>query len=163
VSFFLALGFSVAAATCIGQNLGAQKPERAARAGWIASKTVAAILAVFSLAFYLFPSQISSVFTPDPGTIHASASYLKILSISQVFMGLEIVLAGAMGGAGDTVPPMVIFVPLNIARIPLAYFLADSAGLGISGVWWAISATSILKGILIAYWFSLGYWKKKKV
>ncbi len=163
ISFFLALGFSIAAATCIGQNLGAQRPERAARSGWIASGIVFSILFLFSLCFYIFSQQISAVFTSDPGTIGASAVYLKILAWSQVFMGLEIVLGGAFSGAGDTVPPMAVSVPFNLARIPLAYLLAGPAGLGINGVWWAISGTSIIKGLLMAFGFYRGGWKQKKI
>ena len=163
VSFFLALGFSIATATCLGQNLGAQKPDRAERAGWIATGIVVVILFIYSLFFYFLSRRIGAAFTPDAETIAASATYLEILAISQIFMGIEVVLAGAFSGAGDTVPPMAIFTPLNIARIPAAYFLAGTAGLGISGVWWAISGTSIVKGIIIAYWFYRGRWKKRKV
>jgi putative MATE family efflux protein len=163
ISFFLALGFSIAAATCLGQNLGANKPERAERSGWIATGIVVVILFVFSVFFYFMPNRIGAVFTPDPDTIGASATYLRILAISQAFMGIEVVLAGAFSGAGDTVPPMAIFVPLNLARIPSAYFLAGTVGLGVSGVWWAISGTSIVKGLVIAFWFYRGGWKAKKV
>jgi Na+-driven multidrug efflux pump len=134
ISFFLALGFSIATATCLGQNLGAGKPGRAARAGWIATEIVVAILFVFSVLFYLLSRQIGSVFSPDIDAITASAVYLEILAYSQVFMGIEIVLAGAFSGAGDTVPPMVITVPVNLARIPLAYLLAGPLGFGINGV-----------------------------
>ena len=163
ISFFLALGFSIATATCVGQNLGAGKPARAARSAWMASGMVTGFLAVFSLLFYLFSASISSVFSPDPGPIRAGAAYLEILAVSQVFMGIEIVLGGAFSGAGDTVPPLAILGPLNAARIPLAYWLAGSAGLGINGVWWAISGTSILKGLVIAFWFARGRWKRKRV
>ncbi len=163
VSFFLALGFSIATATCLGQNLGAQNPDRAERAGWIATGIVVAILFVYSVFFYFLSHQIGAAFTPDPETIGASATYLKILAISQVFMGIEVVLAGAFSGAGDTVPPMAIFTPLNIARIPAAYLLAGTVGLGISGVWWAISGTSIIKGLIIAFWFYRGRWRTRKI
>jgi putative MATE family efflux protein len=163
ISFFLAMGFSIAVATCIGQNLGAHKPERAARSGWIAVGVVVSILFVFSGLFFFFSRYIGAVFSRDPGAIEASATYLEILAISQVFMGVEIVLSGAFSGAGDTVPPMAIFVPLNLARIPLAYWLAGFAGLGINGVWWSISLTSIIKGLVIAFWFARGRWKRKRV
>jgi Na+-driven multidrug efflux pump len=163
ISFFLALGFSVAAATCVGQNLGAGSPTRSARAAWVSSAIATAVLLVFSLLFYRGAHTISSVFSSDPATIAASADYLQILAYSQVFMGLEIVLSGAFAGAGDTVPPMIVFVPLNVARIPLAYLLAHTFGLGVLGVWWAISGTSILKGSIIALWFCHGGWKEKRV
>ncbi|MCF8143323.1 MAG: polysaccharide biosynthesis C-terminal domain-containing protein [Deltaproteobacteria bacterium] len=163
VSFFLAMGFAIAAATCIGQNLGAEKPERADRAGWIAAGVVAAILLIFSGCFFLFSHRIAAIFSDDPGTVQAGAAYLEILAVSQAFMGIEIVLGGAFSGAGDTIPPMAIFVPLNLARIPLAYLLTGPAGLGVNGVWWAISGSTILKGLAISYWFARGRWKEKKV
>ena len=163
ISFFLAFGFSIATATCLGQNLGAQKADRAARSGWIATGIVVLTLFVFSVFFFIFPRQIGTVFSSEPNAIEASAAYLKILAVSQIFMGIEIVLSGAFSGAGDTLPPMAITVPINLARIPLAYILAEDVGLGINGVWWAISGTSILKGLAMAFWFSRGGWKRKKV
>lgn len=162
-SFFLALGFSVAAATCIGQNLGAGKPGRAERAGWAAAGLVTAALSAFGLCFYGLSREIASVFTSDPAVVEAAALYLEILAVSQAFMGLEIVLGGAFAGAGDTVPPMAIFVPLNVARIPLAFALTGPLGLGVSGVWWAISGSTILKGLMIGAWFLRGRWKERKV
>jgi putative MATE family efflux protein len=163
ISFFLALGVSIAAATCVGQNLGANKPVRAARAAWIATGIVVAILFVFSVLFFTFSRQVGSVFSPDLQTIVASATYLEILAFSQVFMGIEMVLEGAFSGAGNTVPAMVISVPLNLARIPMAYVLAGTFGLGINGVWWSISGSSIAKGLVMVFWFSRGRWKRKKV
>jgi putative MATE family efflux protein len=163
ISFFLALGFSIASATCVGQNLGAEKPVRAARAAWIATGIVVATLFVFSVLFFTFSRQVGSAFSPDLETILASATYLEILAFSQVFMGIEMVLEGAFSGAGNTVPAMVISVPLNLARIPVAYLLAGTFGLGINGVWWSISGSSIAKGLVMAFWFSRGHWKRKKV
>jgi putative MATE family efflux protein len=163
ISFFLALGISIATATCVGQSLGANKPVRAARAAWIATGIVVAILFVFSVLFFTFSRQVGSVFSPDLETILASATYLEILAFSQVFMGIEMVLEGAFSGAGNTVPAMVISVPLNLARIPVAYLLAGTFGLGINGVWWSISGSSIAKGLVMAFWFSRGRWKRKKV
>ena len=163
VSFFLAMGFSVAAATCIGQNLGAQKPQRAERAAWIATGLVTAALLVSSACFFLFSREIATVFSKDSGAIEAGAAYLQILSVSQAFMGIELVLAGAFSGAGNTLPPMAVSAPLNVARIPLAYLLAGPAGLAVNGVWWAISGSSILKGIVMVWWFSRGRWKQKQV
>ena len=163
MSFFLSLGFMIATSTCVGQNLGAGKPERAARAAWAATAITAVILLFFSVAFRLAPHAISAVFTADPQTIAAGAVYLQILAWSQVFMGVEIVLGGAFTGSGDTLPPMLVAVPLNLARIPAAFWLADTVGMGVHGVWWAISGTTILKGILLALWFLRGKWAKKSV
>lgn len=161
MSFFLALGFSIATATCVGQNLGAGKPIRARNAALVSTAIMAVTLLVFSVCFRFFSYQISSVFSPDPVTIAAGATYLKILAWSQVFMGVEIVLGGAFSGAGDTMPPMAVAVPLNLLRIPLGYFLSGTLGWGVVGVWWAISGTSILKGLVLAAWFARGKWVEK--
>ncbi len=163
MSFYLALGFMIATSTCVGQNLGAGKTSRANRSAWTASAMVASIIAIFSLCFYFFSHSIAAIFSPDPNTIAAAAVYLEILAISQVFMGVEIVLGGGFTGAGDTMPPMLVAVPLNIARIPIAYFLANTMGMGVSGVWWAISGTSIIKGLILAAIFLMGKWAGKKV
>jgi MATE family, multidrug efflux pump len=163
MSFYLALGFSMAAATCVGQNLGAQKPERAARSVWVATALVSGILLAFSFCFYFLARQTAAIFTPDAETIAASAVYLQILAWSQLFMGIEIAVDGGFNGAGNTVPPMLINTPLNLARIPIAYFLAFTLDWGVVGVWWAISGTSIVKGVLNAGWFALGRWKEQRV
>ena len=163
MSFFLALGFMIATSTCVGQNLGAGKPLRAASAAWTAAGIVTAILIFFSVCFRLFAQPISAVFSPDPQIIAAGAVYLGILAWSQAFMGIEIVLGGGFSGAGDTLPPMFVAVPFNLARIPVAYYLSATLGWGVLGVWWAISGSSIIKGVVLALWFMRGKWVKKNV
>jgi len=86
-----------------------------------------------------------------------------ILALSQIFMGLEVVLEGAFLGAGDTIPPMMISVPGSIVRIPLAYYLGVHLQMGAVGIWWAITLTTIVKGVLCVFWFKRGDWKRKKI
>ena len=75
----------------------------------------------------------------------------------------EVVLDGAFGGAGMTIPPMVVSATLTAARIPLAQYAAFTAGLGVRGIWIVISATAALRGIVTAMWFSRGSWKRRTV
>ena len=70
---------------------------------------------------------------------------------------------GAFAGAGDTLPPLLIGLPLTAARIPMAWFFAHSLGLGADGIWIAITLSTILKGILVAVWFRRGRWKLREV
>lgn len=161
ISYMSAVGFAMAAATIVGQNLGAGRPKRAEKGAWLALFYLSFITLSCGLIFFLLPGSIIGVFTKDPAVLEAGGNYLLILSFSQVFMGSEIILEGAFSGAGDTVPPMIIAAPLSFARIPLAYWLAFPAGLGVNGVWWSISLTSIIKGILMAAWFLRGRWKSK--
>jgi putative MATE family efflux protein len=163
VSYLTCFGFSIAAATLVGQNLGAKKPERAAQSAWRTVWIVSGITGIISLIFLSFPKTISSFFISDPKVIEISIDYLRILALSQIFMGLEIVLEGTFSGAGNTIPPMVVSVPGSVARIPLAYLIAISLGVGVNGIWWAITLTTVVKGIVLALWFRKGKWKKKKI
>ena len=159
LSYFVAVGFSVAAGTLVGQNLGAAKPKRAERAAWMSILYISTILIFVSLLFYFAGERIVRFFIDDPGVVAEGAAYLKIIALFEVFLGFEIVFEGAFSGAGNSLPPMIVSVPLTWARIPLAIFLAHSMGLGSAGIWWAISTTTGLKGVLLALWFLRGKWK----
>lgn len=163
VCYNVAVGFSVAAATLVGQNLGAGKADRAEKAVWLSILYISIFLVVVSLLFYFFGAWIIRFFINDAEVIAEGARYLKIIAIFEVFLGFEIVFEGAFSGAGNTVPPMVISVPLTWARIPLALLLANTLGWGSVGIWWAIAVTTGLKGVTMALWFRRGRWKEKTV
>lgn len=163
LSFLTCFGFSQAAAALVGQNLGARKPERAEKCAWRTVHIVVWITGFISIMFFLFPRSISSFFISDPKVIEIAIDYLRILALSQVFMALEIILEGSFSGAGNTIPPMTVSIPGSVLRIPLAYLIAISWGVGINGVWWAITLTSIAKGTTLAFWFKQGKWKTKKL
>jgi len=162
-SYLTCYGFGVAAATMVGQNLGAGKPDRAGRCAWGATGIAIAITFVISILFIVFPKYIATVFTDDPEVLTIAVDYLIILGISQTAMAVEIVLEGAFGGAGDTLPPTLVQVPLSLARIPLAYWLALNLDWGINGVWWTLTFTSVAKGAVLALLLWKGNWKKKQV
>ena len=162
ITFFAGLGFNVAAATLVGQNLGAGRPGRAARAAWTASGIATVYNTLIGLLFFAAPAFIVRIFVDDPDVVAMGGSYLMILALSQPFMALELVLSGAFSGAGNTVPPMVVQAPLTLARVPLA-LLFIHWGMGAEGIWWAISLSTVARAILMAAWFSLGRWKRKKV
>jgi putative MATE family efflux protein len=162
-SYLTCYGFSVAASTLVGQNLGAKNPDRAARCAWGATGIAIAITFVISILFIVFPKAIASIFTDNEEVLAIAIDYLIILGISQMAMALEIVLEGAFGGAGDTIPPMLVMVPLSIARVPLAYLLAFNLDWGITGVWWTLTFTSLAKGVILGILFKMGRWKKKEV
>ncbi len=95
--------------------------------------------------------------------IAAGKSYIRILALSQILMGWELVLEGAFSGAGDTLPPMLVSIPGSIIRIPLAWWLAVSLGWGVEGIWWTITISTLVKGVALLIWFSRGHWKTKQV
>lgn len=161
LSYMVATGFALASATLVGQNLGAGRPDRARRAGWTTACYAGGVGVVAALAFLAFPDYLVGVFTRDSSVVAAGASYLRIMSIVQVTMGVEIVLEAALGGAGYTFQPMLWMGLITAARIPLAAWLAGA--LGVAGVWWAISITAVARGVAMAILWRGDAWQRVKV
>ncbi len=159
--YVTAVGFGAAAAAIVGQNLGAGNAARAERAGWVTVAFATAPASIAVTAELLFPTQLARIFTPDAAVVLETAHYLRIAALSQLAVGAEVVLEGAMGGAGDTVPPMVWSTSCTASRIPLAAWAAARWGTG--GLWTVIAATAALRGIGMAMLWGLGGWKKKRV
>jgi putative MATE family efflux protein len=159
--YMASVGVGAAAAAIVGQNLGAGQTERAERAGWMSAGYMVALGVVLSVVSLLFAEQLAAVFTSDPAVIREAASYLRIAALSNLFLGAEVVLESAMGGAGSTLPPMLTSTTLAAARIPIALWL--SASIGIAGIWWAITLTAALRGIAMMAWWRAGYWKHRRV
>ena len=161
LAYMVGVGFGAAAAAIVGQNLGAAQPARAARTGWITTgfaSVVGVVAAVFEIAF---AEEVASLFTDDPAVIAVSASYLRICALSQAFVGAELVLEGALGGAGHTLPPMLTSATLTAARIPLAAWAAMRWG--IDGIWWVICLTATARGVAMMVLWRLGRWKRKSL
>jgi putative MATE family efflux protein len=159
--FMIGVGFGTATAAIVGQNLGADRPDRAERAGWMATG-FCTLLGVVAFALEIgMPRQFASLFTSDPAVIAESVKYLRIASISQLAVCAEIVLEGALGGAGETVPPMLTSTALTASRIPLAGWAANRWGS--AGIWWVISLTAIGRGIGMASLWRAGRWKRKAI
>jgi putative MATE family efflux protein len=160
--FFVLVGFGLAAGPLVGQNLGAGRPERAERAAWLTVGYAMVPSLVFTILFLVVPGVFMDFLTDDAATIVHGNEYLRIVAICFVFMCLEVVLANAFTGAGDTLPPMVVDVPLTALRIPLAWWLAHSLGWGPHGIWWAISWTAIARGVGLGLWFRRNRWKRSR-
>ena len=159
--YMIGVGFGAAAAAIVGQNLGAGRVDRAERAGWITTG-LASIPGVAAFVLTLaIPEALAAIFTTDAAVIAETALYLRIVAVSQLVLCGEIVLEGALGGAGDTVPPMVVSMSLTAIRIPLAAWAA--ARWGTAGIWAVIGLTAFARGIgMMALWRS-GRWKRRSV
>lgn len=159
--YMIGVGFGAAAAAIVGQNLGAGRVDRAERAGWITTG-MASIPGVAAFVLTLaIPEALAGIFTRDPAVIAETALYLRIVAVSQLVLCGEIVLEGALGGAGDTVPPMVASTLLTALRIPLAAWAA--ARWGTAGIWAVIGLTAFARGLaMMALWRS-GRWKRRTV
>lgn len=161
VAYMASTGFALAAAAVVGQNLGAVRPDRARRAGWLTTGYALAIATAAAVAFLAFPETLMGVFTRDAAVIADGQSYLRIIALSELAMAVEIVLEGAMGGAGFTVQPMVWSTGLTAARIPLGAWFAGV--FGVTGVWWAISLTGIGRGVAMALLWRADRWRHARV
>jgi len=159
-----AVGLANAAATLVGQNLGAGKPERAEKSVWLASGLNAVLLGLAGLFFVLFPDVVVSIFTTDPGVAAYARKCLQIVGYGYAFYGLGMVMESAFNGAGDTWTPTYLnLIVFWMFEIPLAYLLANYYGLGPKGVFWAITLAFSLLAVSAALLFKRGKWKLKTV
>ena len=147
-------GFSTALSAFVAQNYAARQISRVLKA-YRTTLWMTFIFGTFcTLLFVCFGKEVFSVFVPEPKAYLAGGEYLLIMGYSQLFMMLEITMQGVFYGIGKTIPPAIISIALNYLRIPLAIFLVKQ-GMGVNGIWWAISITSILKGLILTVWFVL--------
>ncbi len=159
-----AVGLSNAAATLVGQNLGAGNPERAEKSVWKAAFINAAFLGAISLIFLFFSNAIVSFFTNEPNVQAYGRDALHIVAFGFVFYGFGMVLETAFNGAGDTWTPTYLnFFIFWMFEIPLAYILAYQFGFGAHGVFWAITIAFSLLAVVSAILFKRGKWKEKKI
>lgn len=157
ITWMTAEGFSSAISAFVGQNFGANKFQRI-RQGYRESMQVLGGIGIFTSLLLIFAAKpLFTLFVPDdPLAIVEGIKYLRILGFSQFFMSIEIGTSGSFNGMGNTVPPTVNGIAFNALRIPLAHILSKTF-LGLTGIWWAISGTSIVKGIVIYLWFKLAF------
>lgn len=161
---FLLPGFGVgnAAATVVGQNLGAGHKDRAHRGGWAAAAIYVLISVVCGAFFFAFAPAIVSLFNDHPQVIAHGAIILRLLAASFPMTALGVVLGRSMAGAGDTISPMrITALALLGVQVPAAYVLAWH--LGPLGIWIALSGANAVNGLLMAVWFQRRRWAEKTV
>lgn len=146
-------GFATALGSFVAQNYSAGRMDRAKKAYAFTLKTMLSFGVVISIAFMFYGTHIFSLFIPEREAYLAGGDYLFVLGISQIFMMLELTTQGMFNGIGRTSPPAIISMTFNAVRIPLAMFLATS--MGVNGVWWAITLTTIFKGVILTLWFQM--------
>jgi putative MATE family efflux protein len=157
-------GLSNAAATLVGQNLGAKQPARAERSVWITGFANMAFLAVVSVFYIVFNEQLVRIFTSEPGVVWAGAQCLQIVSYGYIFFAWGLVMPQAFNGAGDTLTPTKInFFCFWVLEIPLAYLLAIHLGAKALGVYWSIVVAESTAGLVAIWLFRRGAWKQTKL
>jgi putative MATE family efflux protein len=157
-------GLSNAAATMVGQSLGARKPDRAEKSVWIAGRYNVVFLGSVGVAFVALAGPIVSLFSNDPAVASYAVNCLRIVGLGFPFYAYGMVLNSAFNGAGDTwTPTWINFLIFWLLEIPLAYALAVSFNRGPRGVFIAITIAYSSLAVISAYLFRKGRWKTKKV
>ncbi|MDO9581252.1 MAG: MATE family efflux transporter [Bacteroidales bacterium] len=157
-------GISNAVATLVGQNLGANKPDRAERSVWITGWVNMILLGFIGIILFLFPETFIQLFIDNENVIRSGVLGLRIISIGFIAYGLGMVLVNSFNGAGDTSTPLKInIVAFWLVEIPLAWFLAITAGLREEGVFISIVVAETLMTLIAWLVFRKGKWKLKEV
>lgn len=162
-AFVICLGWGAAASSLVGRRMGAGQIHAAERAAWRATLQCALLNLAFAVLMYAFAEQLAWLWAKEAAAQAHAASYYRIVAFCLAPQAVEIVIDGAFGGAGMTVPPMIVGVTLAAARIPLAWWAVMDLDLGVAGIWIVIAVTASLRGLLIGYWFSRGTWKTRSV
>ena len=157
-------GMSNAAATLVGQNLGAQQPDRAEQSVWKTSKYNAWFMVVVSFVYLVFAEQIIRIFSNEALIVEYGALSLRIIAAGYIFYAYGMVVIQAFNGAGDTKTPTIInFFCFWVFQLPFAYLAALVFDWGAIGVFLAITIAEMLIAVMGIIWFKKGSWKEVKV
>ncbi|AKA36162.1 MATE family efflux transporter [Flagellimonas lutaonensis] len=157
-------GMSNAAATLVGQNLGAKQPERAEKSVWKTGKYNAYFMGFVSVLYLIFAKRIITMFNDTPSVVENGALCLQIIAAGYIFYAYGMVMTQAFNGSGDTQTPTKInFISFWVFQLPVAYLLSIVLGLGSKGVFIAITTAEVLLAVLAMLWFKKGRWKEVQV
>ncbi|TSJ39751.1 MATE family efflux transporter [Mucilaginibacter corticis] len=166
VVFFIlpAWGLSNAAATLLGQNLGAKEIDRAEKSVMITAKYNAIFMGIVMVVFLLFSSPIINIFTKDVAVVKFGVQALQIFGSAYIFYGIGMVMTQALNGAGDTkTPTWINFVCFWLIQIPLAYYLSEKLDMKATGAFISIPIAETLLALAAWYYFKKGKWKEVKI
>jgi Na+-driven multidrug efflux pump len=159
-----AWGLGNAAATLVGQNLGARKPERASQSVWQAARYNATFMLVLGALLVAFAPLIVSFFSDDPEILRYGTNCLRIMGLGYPMYAVGMIIIQALNGAGDTrTPSLLNFICFWTIQIPLAYTLATAVDLGPNGVFWSIVISESMLTVFGVLVFRRGRWKLQQV
>lgn len=163
-SYLPGMGFGVAAATLVGQNLGAKSPEEAKEFGLVSNFLATIFMVVVGIIFYIFAPALAGIFSKDPQVIEQVIKVLRIIAFFQPFLCMTLVITSALQGAGDTKFPMYSTL-LGIwgIRVLGVYLLGIKLNMGLVGVWLAYALDIVVRGTILLIRFLRGRWKDIKI
>ena len=161
LGFIAISGFALAASALVGQNLGARQEDRAREAVRLTVGYCLMVTVTTAIAFLLIPDRLVSLFTRDPQVIADGVLYLRVIAFAQIGQSFELILEGALAGAGYTFWPQIASTTLTGLRIPLAAWWSQA--LGLLGIWLALSVTAISRGIAMVLFWRGGRWRTVRV
>jgi putative MATE family efflux protein len=161
LGFIAISGFALAAGALVGQNLGAKQEARARQAVRLTVGYCLVVTVTTALAFLLVPRPLVALFTDDPQVIADGVLYLRVIAFAQIGQSFELILEGALAGAGYTFWPQLVSTSLTALRIPLAAWW--SRVFGLLGIWLALSVTAVARGIAMMVFWKGGRWRASKV
>jgi len=156
LNYFVCAGMGAAATTLVAQSRGAGNPSRAARATWRTLFLTCMPVTLVTVVLVTFPDRAVAVFNDSPEVVTAGTTYVLLVGLSQLFMAFEVVVLAAFAGAEWTAVPVAVEIVFTAVRVPTAMALV-ALGLGVEGVWLAIAASTVVKGVLLALMFFIRY------
>ena len=162
IAFMPGMAFNVAAAALVGQSLGAQNPNRAARAARAATLQAIWIMTLMGAVFFVFAPQMARALAA-PEAVPFAVAYLRIAAISEPFLAVAMTLTGALQGAGDTMKPMWVVINTMLLRLAATWYFGLHLGLGANAAWWSMSLSTCVQGLLILAAWRRGTWRRVRV
>ncbi len=163
-TFLPAWGLGNAAATLVGQNLGAERPNRAERSIWRSAQFSCAMLSMAALIMFVFAEPLVRIFSDEADVVLYGAQALRFFAVGYPLMSFGMVALQSLNGAGDTdTPTLINFIAFWLLEIPLAWYLAQSIGMGPTGVFWAILVAETVFSLLAIWIIRRGRWKSVAV
>jgi putative MATE family efflux protein len=159
-----AMAIGMGAGVLAGQNLGAKQPERAEKSAWMAVGVVEVFAIVAALVLFVWTTPVIRIFNSDPSLDEIATQFLHIAIFGWLFIGFMFVLMSCLQGTGDTIPTMIISIITTwFITLPFAYFLPKWTDWGVIGIRWAMTASTIVGGIVNVIYFRTGRWKTRMV
>lgn len=160
-----AMGFSMATATLVGQNIGSGNIPRAERVAHLAALLSFGALSLLGIFAFVFAHELTVFFVPeDAAVIAEGARFIRIVSWSFGFIGLQFALTGVLRASGNVMAAMIIsLVSLWVLRFPLAFVLAERTSLGTDGLWWSFPVANVVTVLIAGIWFARGDWKTRRL